>query len=271
MNALDAKVALVTGGGSGLGREIVERFVAQGARVGVLERDSAKAENLSAGLGSAVAVTVGDVRSARDNEAAVARTVDAFGPLDVFIGNAGVWDFGASLVDIPIDTLGCAFDDLYGINVKGYLLGARAAVDALRSSRGVMIFTLSNAAFLPGGGGPLYTSSKHAIVGLIRQLAYELEGQVRVNGVAPGLMPTDLRGLPSLGQDAVSLGDLIGEQLDGAGTAGVRSAGDYVMGYVLLASSGARVTNGAIFEMHGMLSAPARQPVPPVADVPAHG
>lgn len=264
MGVLNGKVALVTGGGSGLGRAVVERFVAEGARVGVLERSAAKADDLTAALGEAVAVTQGDVRSPADNSDAVARTVEAFGRLDVFVGNAGVWDFGTSLVDIPLDALGSAFEELYSVNVKGYLLGARAAVDALRDSQGVMIFTLSNAAFLPGGGGPLYTSSKHAIVGLVRQLAYELENQVRVNGVAPGLMATDLRGLPSLNQDTVSLGDLVRERggedaiAQAMGKPFVPSAEHYVMGYLLLASGESPVTNGAILEMHGLVSAPPR-------------
>jgi 2,3-dihydroxy-2,3-dihydrophenylpropionate dehydrogenase/cis-2,3-dihydrobiphenyl-2,3-diol dehydrogenase len=263
---LDNNSTLITGGGSGLGHAIVARFTKEGANVGVLERSPEKAEQLEAKFGSAVNVTVGDVRSAEDNAAAVANTVNAFGKLDTFIGNAGLWDFGTSLINLPLETLGAAFDDLYGVNVKGYLLGARASVDALRESDGSMIFTLSNAAFYAGGGGPLYVSSKHAIVGLIAQLAWELENEVRVNGVAPGAMSTDLRGVPSLGQDQTSFGTLIDSMGGGEGFAKMigktffPTPDDYVMGYVLLASRESRTTNGAILQMHGMLSAPAKPP-----------
>jgi len=264
MGVLDGNVTLITGGGSGLGRAIVERFVQEGARVGVVERSADKAARITSDLGDAVAVTVGDVTSAADNVRAVESTLAAFGRLDTFIGNAGLWDFGTALADLSIDAVGGAFDELFGVNVKGYLLGARASVDALRDSGGSMIFTLSNAAFLAGGGGPLYVAAKHAVVGLVRQLAYELEDEVRVNGVAPGIMATDLRGVPSLGQDATSFGTMLEEM--GGGEELAKKAGkrffpvpeDYVMGYVLLASSGSRTTTGAVFEMHGMLSPPPK-------------
>lgn len=68
-----------------------------------------------------------------------------------------------------------------------------------------MIFTLSNAAWYPRGGGPLYTASKHAATGLIRQLAYELAPKVRVNGVGPCGMASDLRGPQALGQSETSI------------------------------------------------------------------
>ncbi|MRE27212.1 SDR family NAD(P)-dependent oxidoreductase, partial [Klebsiella quasipneumoniae] len=101
------------------------------------------------------------------------------------IGNAGIWDHNASLVNTPAETLETGFHELFNVNVLGYLLGAKACAPALIASEGSMIFTLSNAAWYPGGGGPLYTASKHAATGLIRQLAYELAPKVRVNGVGP--------------------------------------------------------------------------------------
>jgi cis-2,3-dihydrobiphenyl-2,3-diol dehydrogenase len=82
----------------------------------------------------------------------------------------------------------------------------------LIKSRGSIIFTLSNAGFYPGGGGPVYTASKHALVGLVRQLAHELAPKVRVNGVAPGGMKTELRGLTSTGTAAQTLSQV--EALD---------------------------------------------------------
>jgi 2,3-dihydroxy-2,3-dihydrophenylpropionate dehydrogenase/cis-2,3-dihydrobiphenyl-2,3-diol dehydrogenase len=68
------------------------------------------------------------------------------------------------------------------LNVKAYLLGAKAAVEPLRRTKDAIIFTASNAGFWPGGGGLLYMASKHAVVGLVKQLAYELAPDIRVNG-----------------------------------------------------------------------------------------
>jgi len=204
---LQDQVILITGGGSGLGRALVERFVQEGARLGVLERSAEKVAQLTQDFPESVVAVTGDVRSLADNQRAVAETVARFGKLDGFIGNAAVWDHGASLLATPEDRLGDAFDELFAINVKGYLLGAKAAAPELIKSQGNIIFTLSNSAFYPGGGGPLYTATKHAGVGLVRQLAYELAPKVRVNAVAPSGMASDLRGPEALGQQDTRIMD----------------------------------------------------------------
>lgn len=236
---LEGSRALVTGGGSGLGRAIVARFVTEGARVAVLERDVGKAEQLSADFGDVVTVTVGDVTRYDDNQRAVTAAVEVFGGLDTFVGNAGIWDWNVTLEAHDPDTLPSAFAELFGINVGGYLLGAKAALPALRESRGSMIFTSSNAAFDPAGGGPLYTASKFAVRGLVTQLAHELAPVVRVNGVAPGGIRTDLRGPASLGLENQSLGEVPGfeEIVAAASPLGVLpDASDYTGPYVLLAA-----------------------------------
>lgn len=204
---LAGQSALITGGGSGLGLALVERFLAEGARVAVLERSPEKCADLLRRFDGAVVVTQGDVRSAADNRAAVAAALDRFGALDTFVGNAAVWDHGASLVGTDMEKLDQGFDELFAINLKGYLLGAKAAAEALIAAEGSMIFTLSNSAFYPGGGGPLYTASKHAATGLIRELAYELAPKVRVNGVGPCGMASDLRGPASMGQQDTKIMD----------------------------------------------------------------
>ncbi len=201
MGRLADQTVLVTGGAAGLGRAIVERCLAEGASVGVLDRDEGASEALGA-LGERVACTVGDVRSLEDNARAVAACVERFGSLDCAIGNAGIWDYSRRLVDLPAARLAPAFDELFGVNVLGYLMLAKAALRPLADSRGSLVFTVSNAGFWPGGGGVLYTATKHAVVGLVRQLAYELAPHVRVNGVAPGAIATTLKGPASLGLEA---------------------------------------------------------------------
>ena len=96
------------------------------------------------------------------------------------------------------DKLAAACDELFAINVKGCILGAKAALPELTKTEGCMIFTASGAGFTSAGGGVIYTASKHAVVGIIRQLAVELGPRIRVNGVAPGGTMTDLRSVAAL-------------------------------------------------------------------------
>ena len=94
---------------------------------------------------------------------------------------------------------------MFAVNVKGYFLAAEAAWRELVKTRGSIVMTLSNASFYVNGGGPVYTASKHACLGLMRELAYELAPKVRVNGVACGGMNTDLRGPESLSMNERSI------------------------------------------------------------------
>jgi NAD(P)-dependent dehydrogenase (short-subunit alcohol dehydrogenase family) len=201
MGWLDGQVALVTGGGSGIGRAVVERYVEEGARVAVMDRVEGRGAELKARFGDRIIFVGGDVARIEDDKRAVAEAVAAFGRLDVFVGNAGVFDVYAPLAELSEDDLAAAFDELFGVNVKGCFFGAKAALPELLKTQGSMVFTASVAGLNSGGGGTLYTASKHAVVGLIRELAVEVAPNVRVNGVAPGGTITDLRGLAVLRQD----------------------------------------------------------------------
>ncbi len=254
MGWLDGKVALVTGGASGLGRAIVARFIEEGANVGILDRSQEGCARLRADFATSINATQGDVTSIGDNQCAVADCVARFGQLDCFVGNAGIWDFSLPLVRLPEDKISEAFDELFAINVKGYLLGAKAAVPELLKSRGNIIFTVSNAGFYVAGGGPLYTASKHAVVGLVRQLAFELAPRIRVNGVAPGAIPSDIRGPRALGMEgrsiaSIPLGDFAEKFLPLAKLSEPR---DYTAHYVLLASNeNSSTATGSIINCDG--------------------
>jgi NAD(P)-dependent dehydrogenase (short-subunit alcohol dehydrogenase family) len=180
------------------------RLVAEGARVAVLDRIAARGEELRSEFADRIIALSGDVAKLADNKRAVADTVAAFGRLDIFVGNAGIFDVYETLAAFPEDKLSGAFDELFAVNVKGCLFGAKAALPELTKSEGSIVFTASVAGFNSGGGGALYTASKHAVVGLIRQLAVEFAPRVRVNGVAPGGTITDLRGLATLHQETGS-------------------------------------------------------------------
>lgn len=238
MGALEDQAVLITGGASGLGAAIVARFLEEGARVAVFDRTPERLEAAAAANPERLIVIGGDVRVLADNRRAVAATVERFGGLDCAIGNAGIWDYSVSLDDLPEDSLDAAFDEMFHINVKGYLNLAKAALAPLVKSAGSLIFTVSNAGFDPAGGGPLYTASKHAAVGLIRQLAYEFAPTVRVNGVAPGPIETDLRGPGALGMADTSIGSVNLSRFAAPHVplGFVPSTDDYAGGYVFLAS-----------------------------------
>lgn len=253
MGWLEGKVALVTGAGAGIGRGIVKRYVAEGASVAAVDLSLDRVESLAQEFGGAVLPICADVSSWSANRDAVAVTKEAFGRLDVFVGNAGIYDHGASLESLSGDELSAGFDEMFSINVKGYLLGVRAALDALLETRGSVILTASYASFSPSGGGILYTASKHAVAGLVRQLAYELAPDIRVNGIAPGIAPTTLRGISSLGQGPKL------SRLDGTARIvplqAIPSADDYGPLYAFLASSGeAGHITGSIFNADSGLS-----------------
>lgn len=256
MGWLDGDVALVTGGGSGIGLAVVERFLSEGcAGVGVLVRSPQQGQYLLQRYGDRVVIIEGDVRSGSDNQRAVDTTVARFGRLDTLVANAGVWDFNTRLEKMDLAQLDASFDEVFGINVKGYLLAARAAAAALRASGGSMIFTLSNAAFHAGGGGPLYVASKHAGLGLVRQLAYEFAPQVRVNAVAPGGTATALRGPASLGKGERRLTDIPNFHDNVAAAMPLKliaEPADHAGHYVLLASrTNSRATTAAVLRSDG--------------------
>ena len=152
MSDLHNESIFITGGGSGLGLALVERFIEEGAQVATLELSAAKVASLRQRFGEHILAVEGNVTCYADYQRAVDQILTRSGKLDCFIGNAGIWDHNASLVNTPAETLETGFHELFNVNVLGYLLGAKACAPALIASEGSMIFTLSNAAWYPGVG-----------------------------------------------------------------------------------------------------------------------
>lgn len=240
------KVALITGSASGLGNAVAQRFLEEGARVVGLDRQVTK---LPATVPPEQWVSVqGDVRIMADHQRSVELAVTRFGRLDILIANAGIYDNRRSLRSLSPAELESGFDELFAVNVKGYMLAALAAADALSRSRGSIIFTSSVSGTHAGFGGALYVSAKHAVNGLTRQLALELAPDVRVNAIAPGFVPTALSGVEALGQARSVGGPAATDQLLQI----IAGPDDYAGAYVFLASDDAAlITTGSVLSVDG--------------------
>jgi NAD(P)-dependent dehydrogenase (short-subunit alcohol dehydrogenase family) len=199
------KVALVTGGGNGIGRAACVGFAKGGAKVVVVDRDGAAAE-ATAGIirqngGEALAVTA-DVTKSADVKAYVKATLDKYGRIDCFFNNAGIEGKVAPVADYDE----AVFDAVIGVNVKGVFLGLRHVLpEMIRQGGGSVVNTASVAGLVGTPGMPAYVASKHAVIGLTKTAAGEVARQgVRVNAVCPG--PVDTRMIHSLEQQ-LSPGD----------------------------------------------------------------
>src|SRR5262245_7013222 len=128
MRRLENKVALVTGGGSGFGEGIVERFAREGAKVGVVDIDLASAEKVARAVGQSAIPVRADVSKAGDVANAVKAAADAFGRVDILVNNAGISHRNQPMLDVSEDE----FDRLYAVNVKAIYLFARAVVPLMR-------------------------------------------------------------------------------------------------------------------------------------------
>jgi NAD(P)-dependent dehydrogenase (short-subunit alcohol dehydrogenase family) len=201
MGWLDGQVALITGGGSGIGRAVLDRYVEEGARVGVVDVVLERLDELKELYGDKIRGIKADVTTLEGNQRAVKDTVVAFGKIDVFLANAGLGDAFRELVDIPPGDVERVYKEIFDLNVMAVIIGCRVVVAELLKTNGSIIVTLSNSSFYPDGGGVMYIASKHAALGIVRQLAHEYAPFVRVNGVSPGATKTDIRMPASFGLD----------------------------------------------------------------------
>ncbi|MGI9578102.1 MAG: SDR family oxidoreductase [Microthrixaceae bacterium] len=190
MGRLDAKVAVVTGGASGIGAAIVGRFIEEGAVAVVADVRGASDDAMIARHGDSARFCHTDVTVEADVAAAVDLAVSEFGRLDVMVNNAGV----VGAVGPIAETSESSYDDTMAVLLKGVFLGTKHAARAmLDQGSGVIVSTSSTAGVVGGLGPHLYTAAKHGLIGLTRSVANELGPRgIRVNAVAPGSTVTPM-------------------------------------------------------------------------------
>ena len=181
---LAGKVAVVTGGASGIGAGTAERLVADGASVVVADIQADAGKALADRLGPAARFAPTDVTSEADVEAAVATAVDAFGRLDLMFANAGIIGAYGSIANTRISDV----DLTLAVDLKGPLIAMKYAARVMMAQRsGVILATSSPAGVIGGVGAHVYSAAKAGIIGLVKSVAAELRPyNIRVNAIVPG-------------------------------------------------------------------------------------
>jgi NAD(P)-dependent dehydrogenase (short-subunit alcohol dehydrogenase family) len=185
MKRLENRICIVTGATGGIGEATARLFVAEGAKVVLVDLDERALGTLASSLGAKeAAVVAGDVSQPDTAKRAVALAVSRFGGLDVMFANAGIEGKVTPLVDYPVED----FDKVMRVNVRGAFLAIQAAAPAIaKRGRGAILVTSSIAGLVGSSGLSAYCASKHAVMGLVKTAAIELApSNVRVVAINPG-------------------------------------------------------------------------------------
>ena len=195
MSRLEGKVAVITGGAGGIGKEAGRLFVAEGADVLLVDVDEQALKSACDEIGSnKVSYCVADVTSAEDNQTMIQTAEERYGGVDILLANAGV----EGDVDSIVDYDEARFDQVMAVNVKGPFLGLKAAIPAIEKRGGGSIIITSSVAGINGAANVApYVTSKHAVIGMMKSAAKECAAMnIRVNTVNPS--PVETRMMRSL-------------------------------------------------------------------------
>ncbi len=192
MGILDGKVAVITGGASGIGEAAVRRFVSEGASVVLADLQDDRGSALAAELGAATVYTHADVSQEAEVRAAIELACSRFGRLDCLFNNAGAPGVGGPIEETPAQ----GFDQAIGLLLRSVFLGMKHATPVMkRQGAGSIISTASVAGLQAGFGPHIYSAAKAAVIQLTRSVAMELgESGIRVNCICPGGIATPIFG-----------------------------------------------------------------------------
>jgi NAD(P)-dependent dehydrogenase (short-subunit alcohol dehydrogenase family) len=249
---LDGKVALITGAGSGIGRESALLFAREGAKVVVADVNDIAGEAVVAELRSAGGEAVyvhADVSKAGDAEGMVRAAEESFGKLNVLFNNAGIMH---SDDDNAITTEEAVWDLTMNINLKGVFLGCKYGIPALRRAGGGSIINVASFVALLGAATPqlAYTASKGGVLSMTRELAViHARENIRVNAICPGPLRTELL-MKFLDTEAKKQRRLVHIPMGRFG-----EAAEIAKSALFLASDESSFTTGAAFSVDGGITA----------------
>lgn len=200
---------LITGAGSGLGLGIAKYCKSQGAQIIATDIAEDKLYQIASNFDDQDLLLRCDVTKVSDLQQCKSAIQAKYSQLDAVIGAQGIFDGNLAIQSMTATHLDQLFDELFHVNVKGYLLTAHIFADLLKDSKGAFVFTTSTAAYAADGGGAVYTATKGAIRSLIQQLAFEFAPEIRVNGVAPAAIGnSQLKGPKTLNLDHQKQSDI---------------------------------------------------------------
>lgn len=240
---LKEKVAIVTGSTSGMGRAIAETYAREGAKVLVTGRNEARAKEVVEKIraeGFEASYVIADTSRAEDAKVIVETALERYGTVDILVNNAGMLSM-ASLQDVSLEE----WEKVFNVNVTSALVLAQSVAPLMKEKgKGVIVNIASVASFAAHHGYAAYISSKHAMAGLSKSMAWELGPEVRVNAIAPGAIHTAM--VDSIGGPAVLQG-----MIDNCPLKRIGQPQDIANVALFLASDDSSFVNGQVIKVDG--------------------